>query len=123
MLKENGFEIHLAVENRGNYAIPYIDKIFYMNFPRTPVSLTNINTIRKLKRIVHENFYNIIHCHTPVPGALTRIAAKRSRGKGTKILYTAHGFHFFKGAPLKNWLLYYPIEWFLSAFTLSLIHI
>ncbi len=27
-----------------------------------------------------------------------------------KVIYTAHGFHFYKGAPVKNWMFYYPVE-------------
>lgn len=51
------------------------------------------------------------------------MAANRARKKGTKVFYTAHGFHFYKGAPLKNWLLYYPVEKFCSRFTDVLITI
>jgi len=116
-LNENGCEVHLAVENRGNLTIPYVNKVFYLPFPRTPLSLTNISSYNDLKIIINENNYKIIHCHTPVPGAITRLAARKARNNGTIVLYTVHGFHFFKGAGLKNWLLYYPIEYLLSAFT------
>ena len=58
-----------------------------------------------------------MHCHSPIGGAIARVAAKGQRKKGTKIIYTAHGFHFYKGAPLKNWLLFYPIEKYCSKFT------
>lgn len=77
-----------------------------------------------LKKLIEENDFDIIHCHTPVGGALTRLAAKDMRAKGhTKIIYTAHGFHFYKGAPLLNWLVYYPIEKYLSRYTDVLITI
>jgi glycosyltransferase involved in cell wall biosynthesis len=39
------------------------------------------------------------------------------------VFYTAHGFHFHKGAPLKNWLIYYPLEKWLSKYTDALITI
>lgn len=55
-----------------------------------------------------------IHCHSPVGGALARIAAHR---KQIRVIYTAHGFHFYKGAPVRNWLLYYPAEKLLSYWT------
>ncbi len=55
-----------------------------------------------------------IHCHSPVGGVLARAAAHQRK---TAVIYTAHGFHFFKGAPLKNWLLYYPVEKLLSYWT------
>lgn len=56
-------------------------------------------------------------------GVLARLAAKKELKKGTKVIYTAHGFHFFKGSPLKNWVLYYPIEKYLAKFTDCLITI
>ena len=66
----------------------------------------------------------MIHCHTPVGGIITRLAAASSRKKnGTKVIYTAHGFHFFKGAPLINWLIYFTAEKFCSYFTDTIITI
>ena len=56
-------------------------------------------------------------------GVLARLAARTARKNGTKVIYTAHGFHFCKGAPLANWLLYYPIEKTLAHFTDCLITI
>ena len=77
-----------------------------------------------LKKLIEENDFDIIHCHTPVGGVLTRLAARDVRAKGhTKVIYTAHGFHFYKGAPLLNWLVYYPIEKDLSRYTDVLITI
>lgn len=61
--------------------------------------------------------YDLIHCHTPIAAVIARLAARRSRKNGTKVIYTAHGFHFYKGAPLLNWLLYYPIEKLCAHFT------
>src|SRR5699024_2380912 len=63
------------------------------------------------------------HCHTPVGALLTRLAAIGARKKGTKVIYTAHGFHFFQGAPIVNWLLFYPAEWLLAPVTDVLITI
>ena len=56
-------------------------------------------------------------------GAIGRLAARSARKKGTKVIYTAHGFHFFKGAPLVNWLAYYPAERWLAKYTDVLITI
>lgn len=118
-----GHEIHLAVENRGNLQIPYISKLINIEFPRSPFSYSNIKAYRKLKENIQKEKYDLIHCHTPIPSTLTRLAAIKSRKKGTKLLYTAHGFHFYKGAPLKNWLLYYTMEYILSFFTDAIITI
>lgn len=68
--------------------------------------------------MINEGAYDIIHCNTPVAGILTRIAANRLRKQGkTKVLYEAHGFHFFKGGPLRNWILWYPLEKWFSRYT------
>lgn len=62
----------------------------------------------------------VIHCNTPIGGVLGRICGHKFK---KTVIYTAHGFHFYKGAPLKNWLLYYPIEKFLARWTDALITI
>ena len=65
-----------------------------------------------------EQRFDIVHCHSPICAALTRANYRRHRKEyGGKLVYTAHGFHFYKGAPLKNWLLYYPVEWLCSWWT------
>lgn len=77
----------------------------------------NIQVYKDLKKNIQSNEYTIIHCHTPIAAFITRLAARKARKRGTKVIYTAHGFHFFKGAPLKNWIIYYPIEYICAYFT------
>lgn len=117
--KDSGWEVHVA--SRGDSDIPFCDKKINIEFQRTPFSSKNIKAYRELKKVLAQNIYNIIHCHTPVGGALTRLAARKFRNKGTKVIYTAHGFHFYKGAHIKNWIFYYPIEKILSGYTDCLI--
>ena len=119
--KERGYEVHVA-SNR-NDDIEYCDKKIIIPISRSPYKATNFKAIKKLKKIIDKENYEIIHCHTPMGGVVARIAAKKARKKGTKIIYTAHGFHFYKGAPLKNWLFFYPIEKILSKHTDILITI
>lgn len=121
LFKENGYEVHVA--SRGNEKIKYCDKHYELPFERFPLKKNNIKTYKELKKIINENNYEIIHCHTPVGGVLTRLAARKARKKGTRVIYTAHGFHFYKGAPLLNWLIYYPIEKICSRWTDTLITI
>ena len=92
-------------------------KVFQIDCFRSPLNKNNIKAIKQLRKIVIDNNYDIVHCHTPVASAITRLACRKFRKDGLKVFYTAHGFHFFKGAPLKNWLIYYPIEKLLSYFT------
>jgi len=92
-------------------------------FSRSPLSKGNITAYKQLKKVVENGEYDIVHCHTPVAAMITRLACRRVRKKGTKVIYTAHGFHFYKGAPKLNWLIYYPIEKICSYFTDVLITI
>ena len=83
-----------------------------------------INSYRLVKKECEEKKYKLLHCQSPIGGVIARFAARKIRKKvGTKVIYTAHGFHFCKGAPLKNWLIFFPIEWVCSFFTDTLITI
>jgi glycosyltransferase EpsD len=119
--KEKGWEVHIAAS--GDLSLPYVDQKFNLSIERNPFSIKNLIAYKELKEIVDTNHYEIIHCHTPMGGVLTRLAAKMSRNTGTKLIYTAHGFHFFKGAPIVNWAAYYPIEKYLAHYTDCLIAI
>ena len=98
-------------------------KVKEINFARKPFSISNISAYRELKKLIDKRHFNLIHCHTPVAAMLVRLAALKSRKKGTKVIYTAHGFHFFKGASIKTWLIYYTIERIMAHFTDLLITI
>ena len=121
LLHEKGYEVHVAAKNnlkeKRGLKLERADKVFEVPFERSPFKKQNITAYKMLKKIINENHYNIIHCNTPMGGVLSRLAGKKERKQGTKIIYTAHGFHFFKGAPLKNWMIYYPIEKYLSKYT------
>lgn len=128
LLKENGYEVHVAARDnlaeKNGLAMEYADKVFNIPFTRSPITKDNISAYKRLKQIVKDNDYNIIHCNTPMGGMITRLVANKYRKKnGTKVFYTAHGFHFYEGAPKKNWLIYYPIEKFSSRLTDKLITI
>ena len=127
MFKEMGWETAVAAkndyENPADCAIPYCDTYYDIPFERNPLKPGNLKAYNKLKKVIDDGGYDIIHCHTPVGAMLTRIAAKQARTNGTKVFYTAHGFHFYKGAPVINWLLYYPVEKWLSRYTDVLITI
>lgn len=127
MFKEEGWETAVAArndyENPADCKIPYCDNYYNIPFERNPLKLGNLKAYKELKRVIDKGEYDIIHCHTPVGAMLTRLAAKQARKQGTKVFYTAHGFHFYKGAPAINWLLYYPVEKWLSRYTDVLITI
>ncbi|PEQ95859.1 glycosyltransferase family 1 protein [Bacillus sp. AFS006103] len=119
--KENGYEVHVA--SNGSSIIPFVDKKHNLQFERSPFKIGNIKAYRELKKIILSNDFALVHCHTPMGGVVTRLVTKTKRKTGTKVAYTAHGFHFFKGASLINWMIYYPIEKWLSKYTDCLITI
>ena len=94
-----------------------------ISFSRKLFDFDNIRAYRQLKRLFKEENYQLLHCHTPICGAITRLVARKKRKDGLKVIYTAHGFHFFKGAPLQNWILFYPVEKWMSKYTDCLITI
>jgi glycosyltransferase EpsD len=127
MLKEMGWETAVAARNDyddpAECVIPYCDAYYDIPFERNPFKPGNIKAYKELKKVIDEGEYDIIHCHTPVGAILTRLAAGDARKKGSKVFYTAHGFHFYKGASLVNWLLFYPGERLLARKTDVLITI
>ena len=127
MFQEAGWETAVAARNdyesSTDCKIPFCDTYYDVLFERSPFKIANIKAFLQLKEIIEQGEYDIIHCHTPVGAILTRLAAIKARKRGTKVFYTAHGFHFYKGAPLKNWLLYFPAEWICAHFTDVLITI
>lgn len=126
-LKAHGVEVHAAFKDNSadkpGLDLSAIDKTFEVPFERRPLRPNNIKAYRELKKIIDGNGYDAVHCHTPMGAVITRLAAKSARKKGTKVIYTAHGFHFFKGASIKNWMLFYPVEKYLSKYTDCLITI
>ena len=127
MFKEMGWETAVAArndyENPSDCVIPYCDTYYDIPFERNPLKLGNMKAYKRLEKVIDDGGYDIIHCHTPVGAMLTRLAAKKARKNGTRVFYTAHGFHFYKGAPAINWILYYPVEKWLSRYTDVLITI
>lgn len=128
MLVEEGHKVDIAcnfsdLELNGLYR--ELGCGFYqIDFSRSPLSLDNLKAYKQLKEVIKNGGYDIVHCHTPNAAVITRLVCRKLRKKNKlKVFYTAHGFHFYKGAPKLNWLVYYPIEKFCSRFTDKLITI
>lgn len=134
ILKEKGYEVHVAANFKqgstsSNKRIEQFKKeLNYLNIPFYQIDFSrnvknisqNIKAFNQIKKLMKDNKYEFVHCHSPIGGVCGRLAAKSTK---TKVIYTAHGFHFYKGAPIINWLLYYPIEKYLSYITDILITI
>ena len=90
-------------------------KVHNVEFQRSPLKKQNYIAYEKIKKIINDEAYDMVHTHTPVASALVRLACRHMQN--VRVIYTAHGFHFYKGAPILNWLVFYPIEWVLARYT------
>ena len=100
-------------------------KIYHIPIPRKITAVGEIiESFNFTRKLINEREYALIHCHSPIGGMICRLANRCSnRYRNSKVIYTAHGFHFFKGAPKRNWLLFYPVELVCAYFTDILITI
>lgn len=116
--QENGWEVHVAardnLKEKNGLELRFCQKFHPVPFRRSPFAAENIRAYRELQALMAAEQYDLILCNTPVGGIVTRLAAKKSRKHGTKVVYMAHGFHFYRGASKKNWLIFYPIERFMA---------
>jgi glycosyltransferase involved in cell wall biosynthesis len=134
VLKELGYEVHVAANfEKGNttslqriedfkkeleeMSVPYYQIDFSRNVYHV---IHNYKAYHRLLELLSENKYEFVHCHSPIGGVCGRLAANKTN---TKVIYTAHGFHFYRNAPLYHWMVYYPTERFLAKFTDILITI
>jgi glycosyltransferase involved in cell wall biosynthesis len=111
LLQSWGYKVHAAAspdEGHKREVEAIGVRCWDVPFVRSPVSLKNLVAYRQLKALFTQERYDLIHVHTPMAAWLGRLAAKRT-DQGP-VLYTAHGFHFYKGAPWPYWLFYYPAE-------------
>ncbi len=133
ILEEMGYEVHVIgnwlkgnpisddkLEEFKEWLSLHNGKWFHMPSTRKPLDINNIRAYKQVVDLIRNENYSFIHCHTPIGSVIGRLAAHKTN---TKVVYTAHGFHFYKGAPLKNWFFYYPVEKFLSRWTDILITI
>lgn len=113
-LKELGHTVHVAAHDnlavKNGLRLRHADRFFEIPFHRSPASADNVRAYRALKALLARERYDLILCNTPMGGVVTRLAAAPCRKNGTRVLYMAHGFHFYAGASKKAWAVYYPIE-------------
>ena len=93
--------------NGADLEFSHARQIHYMPFPRTPLDRRNVSTHRQLKNLIDKEQYDLIHCHTPMPGVLLQGWRPEPEGKGLRSCTLPTAFIFFKGAPLKYWLSYF----------------
>lgn len=122
MLIKKGYKVDCACFVDKEISKKLVDigvKVFNVPFTRNPLDITNVNAYKELVKIQTENEYDMVHVHTPVASVYGRLL--KIKFPKLKTIYTAHGFHFYKGAPKKKWFVFYNIEKFMSRFTDTLI--
>ncbi|MDL2302095.1 glycosyltransferase family 4 protein [Lachnospiraceae bacterium OttesenSCG-928-D06] len=130
-LQELGYEVHYA----SNFHHPVYDMdmdimrekgihLHHIDIQKSPAHLFyNMRALRQLLKIIKKEQIHVFHLHNPLGGVLGRVVSFFYKDTERYIIYTAHGFHFYTGAPKLNWLLYYPIERLLGKRTNCLITI
>lgn len=119
-LSQNGFSVELACSAVGGrmdelrQALQGVAEVRQVHLVRSPFSPGNRRGYGELKGIIDGQRWDVIWTNEPVMGVMTRLAARDARKRGTKVVYMVHGFHFYHGAPARNWLLYYPVERYCS---------
>lgn len=125
ILLEMGYVVHYAANMNEPHYLSEEKKIQEMGvqthhivIARSPFLFKeNLKALRQLLWLIRKYDIQVLHCHTPVGGVLGRLAGRLCRDRKLVIIYTAHGFHFYKGAPLFNHLIYYRVERKLAHFT------
>lgn len=132
ILRKQGYEVHVAAnfeygstsskQRVEEFKIELMElqvKYHHVGFSRKITNISeNVKAYKYIKKLMLSNKYEFVHCQSPIGGVCGRMAAHSTK---TPVIYTAHGFHFFKGSPIKNWLLYYPVEKYLAKYTNLLI--
>ena len=125
ILKRMGYCVHYAANMDEPHYISDQERIRKMGvmvhsiaIVRSPYMVKeNRKALCQLLELIEKYQIQIIHCHTPVGGLLGRLAGKFYKKRRLTVIYTAHGFHFYKGAPPLNWLVYYKVEKRLARYT------
>jgi len=119
--QDKGCEVHVATkfgERRGELE-QYGIVCHNVNFSRAAYPLVALRALAQLINLMRENRFSLVHVHTPMAAFLGRLAAKLTHT--SPVLYTAHGFHFYKGAPWYYWAFIYPAEYIAGKWTDGLI--
>lgn len=86
------------IKSADGYDIKFFDQHTYRNIFALYDNYIAFKNILSL--LINHPEIEIIHCNTPIGGLMGRLCGKL-RGVKT-VIYTAHGFHFYKGAPIFN---------------------
>lgn len=125
LLKRMGYDVIVAARYDGTERSLESEGYRCVNIPfcRKPLQYENLREYTALCDLLRETpLLKLVHVHTPVAAFLARMALRQTSFSG-KVLYTAHGFHFYNGASPVNWMLYYPLEVLAARYTDGIITI
>lgn len=118
LLQEMGYEVHCAAN--GNSVSTFVPEerfasigvtFHQIDFSSTsPVSKESLTAYKQYKELLNRYHFDFVHVHTPIPGAIVRIATRRKRKEGCVVVYTTHGLTFPKGSSLKTKIVYNEFE-------------
>lgn len=128
ILQRRGYTVHYAANLREKHYLFDESEIrdmgvvlHHVDIARSPFMKQNYDQVYpQLKEIVKKNHICAVHCHTPVGGVLGRLLGRHFKNR-INVIYTAHGFHFYKGAPFVNNSIYYTVERYLAPYTDQLV--
>lgn len=124
MFRKWGYEVHLVGGGESFVDEDVADRVISLPMSRSPYTIANLHGYNQLRRLIEEERYVLVDCHSPVGGVIARLAARNARKRyGTKVSYTTHGFFFYRGSSPWKWHLFYPLEKRLAAITDTIITI
>lgn len=131
MLQKMGYEVHCAanIHHVGAECMPTYFKemniIFHqIDFSSSkPLSFETLKAYKQMIELFKREHFDLIHCHTPIAGAIARLAGKKQRKAGSIVIYTTHGFYFHKHSSKKTWIVFRTIEYMMSRYCDAIITI
>jgi glycosyltransferase involved in cell wall biosynthesis len=101
--RSRGFRVDAMAEGVTGQleCVETFDHVWEVSWSRNPLDRRNLFAARRRVRdVVATQGYDLVHVHTPVAAFVTRLALRGLRRAGwPRVIYTAHGFHFYRGGP------------------------
>lgn len=130
-LQKMGYEVHCAanIHHAGAECMPAYFKQMHVIFHQIdfssskPLSAETLKSYQEMAVLFKAEHFDLIHCHTPIAGAIARFAGRKQRRQGSIVIYTTHGFYFHKHSSKKTWAVFYTIEDVMSRYCDAIITI
>ncbi len=111
-MKNRGWVVHLATSGPSDDLVGPFELVYSVPWTRSPLALwRNISGGFRIRKIVSQGAYDIVHVHTPIAAFVTRLFLFGRITRSTTIIYTAHGFHFNRNGGVVSNLIYKIAEW------------